>query len=94
MRQLKASLVKHGMVLNLVVQRRSEAHGESVLIGGPTFTLPPRLGIKGPPDFQNKVIRDLYRLFENAAAVSSQIDHQRCHSIAFQLCVGRIKLGV
>lgn len=34
MRQLKASLVKHGMVLNLVVQRRSEAHGESVLIGG------------------------------------------------------------
>lgn len=34
MRQLKASIVKHGMVLNLVVQRRSEAHGESVLIGG------------------------------------------------------------
>jgi len=34
MRQLKASLMKHGMVLNLVVQRRSEAHGESVLIGG------------------------------------------------------------
>lgn len=34
MRALKASIVKHGMVLNLVVQRRSEAHGANVLIGG------------------------------------------------------------
>ena len=31
---LKASLVKHGMVLTLVVQRKSEAHGALVLIGG------------------------------------------------------------
>ena len=34
MASLKASLVKHGMVLTLVVQRRSEAHGQLVLIGG------------------------------------------------------------
>lgn len=34
MRALKASLAKHGMVLNLVCQRRSAVHGEMVLIGG------------------------------------------------------------
>lgn len=34
MRQLKASLLKHGVVLNLVVQRKSEAYGANVLIGG------------------------------------------------------------
>jgi ParB-like chromosome segregation protein Spo0J len=34
MRQLKASILKHGMVLNLVVQRCSEVHGSNVLIGG------------------------------------------------------------
>jgi ParB-like chromosome segregation protein Spo0J len=31
---LKASLVKHGMVLTLVVQRQSEQHGAMVLVGG------------------------------------------------------------
>ena len=35
MRALKASLVKHGLVLNLVVQRRSEKYSpDNVLIGG------------------------------------------------------------
>lgn len=34
MRALKASLRKHGVVLNLVVQKKSEAHGENVIIGG------------------------------------------------------------
>ena len=34
MGSLKASLLKHGMVLTLVVQRRSGAHGDLVLIGG------------------------------------------------------------
>jgi ParB-like chromosome segregation protein Spo0J len=34
MGSLKASLLKHGMVLTLVVQKRSEAHGPMVLIGG------------------------------------------------------------
>jgi len=34
MASLKASLVKHGMVLSLVVQRSSAAHGRMVLIGG------------------------------------------------------------
>jgi ParB-like chromosome segregation protein Spo0J len=33
-RALKASLLKHGMVLNLVVQRESAAYGAMVLIGG------------------------------------------------------------
>ncbi|AGP39235.1 hypothetical protein SCE1572_34975 [Sorangium cellulosum So0157-2] len=33
-----------------------------VLIGGPTFALPPNVTVEGPPDFQNKVIRDLYFL--------------------------------
>lgn len=33
-----------------------------VLIGGPTFTLPSNITIVGSPDFQNKVIRDLYLL--------------------------------
>jgi ParB-like chromosome segregation protein Spo0J len=34
MRSLKASLVKHGMVLNLVAQRASPKHGPMILIGG------------------------------------------------------------
>jgi uncharacterized Zn-binding protein involved in type VI secretion len=34
----------------------------TVLIGGPTFSLPPNFKIDGPPSFQNKVIRDLYFL--------------------------------
>ncbi len=34
MDSLKASMVKHGMVLTLVVQRTSEQYGESILIGG------------------------------------------------------------
>lgn len=34
LRALKASLVKHGLVLNLVVQRESDAHGRMVLVGG------------------------------------------------------------
>lgn len=34
MRALEASLVKHGMVLNLVVQAKSEAHGPMIVIGG------------------------------------------------------------
>ncbi len=34
MRALKASLEKHGMVLNLVVQRFSEKNGPMVLVGG------------------------------------------------------------
>jgi uncharacterized Zn-binding protein involved in type VI secretion len=34
----------------------------TVLIGGPTFALPPNITISGTPDFQNKVIRDMYFL--------------------------------
>jgi ParB-like chromosome segregation protein Spo0J len=34
MAALKASLLKHGMVLSLVVQRRSEKYGDNILIGG------------------------------------------------------------
>jgi ParB-like chromosome segregation protein Spo0J len=34
MAALKASLVKHGLVLNMVVQAHSEQYGSSVLIGG------------------------------------------------------------
>lgn len=34
----------------------------SILIGGPMFSLPPNMSIQGPPDFQNKVIRDLFLL--------------------------------
>jgi|SRR5215467_15414393 len=34
----------------------------TVLIGGPTFTLPANFTLKGDPDFQNKLIRDLYQL--------------------------------
>lgn len=34
MESLKASLVKHGLVLNLVVQKKSEAYGPMVLVGG------------------------------------------------------------
>lgn len=34
MRSLKASIKKHGMVLNLVVQKKSPEFGEHVLIGG------------------------------------------------------------
>ncbi len=34
MRSLKASIKKHGMVLNLVVQKRSGEYGELILIGG------------------------------------------------------------
>jgi hypothetical protein len=35
----------------------------SVFIGGPVFALPKNLAIKGPPEFQNKVVRDLYALW-------------------------------
>lgn len=34
----------------------------NVLIGGPKFSLPPNFQIKGPADFQQKVLRDLYYL--------------------------------
>lgn len=34
----------------------------NVFIGGPTFTLPGNITIMGAPDFQNKVLRDLYLL--------------------------------
>jgi len=34
----------------------------TVLIGGPAFSLPANFTLKGPPDFQNKLIRDLYLL--------------------------------
>jgi len=34
----------------------------TVLIGGPTFTIPKNITIEGTPDFQNKVIRDLFFL--------------------------------
>ncbi len=34
----------------------------SVLIGGPSFSLPSNFVIKGTPDFQNKLVRDLYFL--------------------------------
>ena len=34
----------------------------TVLIGGPTFALPANITISGTPDFQNKVIRDMYFL--------------------------------
>jgi ParB-like chromosome segregation protein Spo0J len=33
-RSLRASLLKHGLVLNLVVQKHSEAYGPMILIGG------------------------------------------------------------
>lgn len=33
-RALRASMLKHGMVLNLVVQKNSEMHGSMILIGG------------------------------------------------------------
>jgi uncharacterized Zn-binding protein involved in type VI secretion len=33
-----------------------------VLIGGPAFALPPNVKVTGPPDFQQKVYRDLYFL--------------------------------
>lgn len=34
----------------------------SVQIGGPSFVLPDNFNLDGPPDFQNKVVRDLYYL--------------------------------
>jgi uncharacterized Zn-binding protein involved in type VI secretion len=34
----------------------------NVLIGGPSFSLPDNFELEGPPDFQNKLVRDLYFL--------------------------------
>lgn len=34
----------------------------TVLIGGPAFALPPNIKVDGPPDFQQKTLRDLYFL--------------------------------
>ncbi len=34
----------------------------TVMIGDPAFALPPNIKVDGPPDFQNKTIRDLYKL--------------------------------
>jgi uncharacterized Zn-binding protein involved in type VI secretion len=59
------------LVQGLPASRMGDAtvHGGSiaiglptVLIGGPAFSLPPNFKIDGPPDFQQKTIRDLYFL--------------------------------
>jgi uncharacterized Zn-binding protein involved in type VI secretion len=34
----------------------------TVKIGGPSFSLPPNFDLRGSPDFQNKLVRDLYFL--------------------------------
>src|SRR5215471_11217948 len=34
----------------------------TVIIGDPAFSLPPTIKLDGPPDFENKTIRDLYQL--------------------------------
>jgi uncharacterized Zn-binding protein involved in type VI secretion len=34
----------------------------TVLVGDPAFALPPNIKLDGPPDFENKTIRDLYQL--------------------------------
>jgi uncharacterized Zn-binding protein involved in type VI secretion len=34
----------------------------TLLVGGPTFSLPSKMSVKGSAEFQNKVIRDLYKL--------------------------------
>lgn len=64
----------HGGVLLLAAS--------TVYVGGQAFALPPQMKIKGPPDFQNKVIRDLallagtpsgQRLFERIEAADQPI---------------------
>jgi uncharacterized Zn-binding protein involved in type VI secretion len=58
-------------VCGLPVARRFDGmvHGGMILqgssnveVGGPKFSLPSKLKVKGPSDFQNKTIRDLYLL--------------------------------
>jgi uncharacterized Zn-binding protein involved in type VI secretion len=38
-----------------------------LVVGGPRFSLPVKMTVKGPADFQNKVIRDLYKLYTTAS---------------------------
>jgi len=46
----------------------------NVFVGGAAFALPPQVKVKGPPDFQNKVIRDMALL---ANTPSGQLLFQR-----------------
>jgi uncharacterized Zn-binding protein involved in type VI secretion len=59
------------LVCGLPVARMGDKtiHGGAIVIGstdvevgGPTFALPPNVTIKGPPEFTNKTLRDMYKL--------------------------------